>query len=597
MKKNNNYSAKLSTVFLLSITVIIIFSFLLQTSCKKNDQENDNPPGLVHGLFMNSSFRATHNSYSGNKYDGDRGSIIQQLDLGLCYLEIDILCKLMGQNDFIVGHSFDEHKIDHSHGNPSSDLLSVWLTVIKNWSNQNPSHAPIVIAIETKNEIQDHEWDIMNTLVYVIFFGKIIKKSDFNHAKTTYESVKGKIFIVSIPKNDNLPEDEQYIFKAKGYTADPFNDTHVFYTIHAEEFLTPVFVTNARLAKKSIRLAFFKSEYTWLIPNYPSYDNPYYGWYATYCEDHNFVPDFNFDSVTWGGETTFDTGDDVDVAVNASGKLVEVHNLPQLNILVYSTGYLSGQSVTWFPETKPPILLDVGKQPSVAINDNNVVVEVHEATGDNNELHCRVGKLDEASGIISWGPPSNYDDGERPSVAINNENMVIEVHKSENHNELWYNVGKVNHNLTITWGEHHGYRNYTSGKSPSVAIHGNQILEAHNSSDDHMWCIIGLLNVTDKKIDWKDTRGHSTYCYPFEGEGNLYPDVAFNGSCAIEVQQICGTIRSRPGKLSNTVMAWGGARFNAFASEPSVAMNNNNVLLFYKDAWNNLTYRLGTLSD
>ncbi|MFH1160420.1 MAG: phosphatidylinositol-specific phospholipase C domain-containing protein [bacterium] len=554
----------------------------------------------MQGLFMDANFRGTHNSYSGNTNDGHRGSIIQQLDLGLRYIELDIIYSIFMGYDFHVGHSADEDRIDHSHGNPSSHLLSDWLTVIKNWSDQNPSHAPVVIAIETKNELADYEWDGMNKLISEIFGGKVIDKSKFNHATATYASVKGKIFIVSIPENSSLPGDESYIFKAKGYTADPAKDSHVFYTIHADKAQTPAFVQNVRNAKKSIRLAFFTSGYTSLpIPNYPSCDEPYFGWYASYCEDNHVVPDFNFDSVSWLAEQSHDTGIYVDCAVNSSGYVVEVHH-PQNNNteLWYNTGKIApdGQTIQWFSVPDSSRNYDTGRHPSVAINDAGMVVEVH-GSENNIDLFYRTGTLDINTGVINWLQQKKHDEGHYPSVAINNENMVVEVHQSENHTELWYNVGKVNQDGTIKWGDNAGYRNYTSGKNASVALHGDQILEVHNSAADYMWCLIGLLNVAEKKIDWKDTRGHSTHCYPFEGEGNLYPDVAFNGSSAVEVQQYSGNIRLRPGKLSNTVMAWGARKHPASSSsEPSVAMNNNNVLLFYNDASKNLKYQLGTLS-
>ena len=129
---------------------------------------------------------------------------------------------------------------------------------------------------------------------------------------------------------------------------------------------------------------------------------------------------------------------------------------------------------------------------------------------------------------------------------------------------------------------------------------GLTIVEVHNSGTDYLWGRIGTLDASNKKILWQDSRGeeHKTYPYCFEGEGNVYPDVAFNGSSAVEVQRYSGEIRFRPDKPNNTVMAWGAREQVASSnSEPSIAMNKNHVLLFYSDGAGNLKYRLGTLSQ
>jgi len=55
---------------------------------------------------------------------------------------------------------------------------------------------------------------------------------------------------------------------------------------------------------------------------------------------------------------------------------------------------------------------------------------------------------------------------------MNDENVVLEVHKSQNNDYLWFNVGKIQENLDIEWGEAKRLPNDPQGFSPSVCFHG-----------------------------------------------------------------------------------------------------------------------------
>lgn len=171
MKKNGLFKVILSNVVFKGIISISVFLFLIFSSCEKktaDPEDHDTIPLPVTGLFTDANFRVTHNSYSGNLYliydNGHRGSIEQQLDLGVRYLELDLLGK-SGNDDFEIGHFELLTAIDHSHGNPSSNKLSDWLKVITDWSGENPGHDPILVAIETKNQFTADEWGLMSDFV------------------------------------------------------------------------------------------------------------------------------------------------------------------------------------------------------------------------------------------------------------------------------------------------------------------------------------------------------------------------------------------------------------------------------------------------
>ena len=95
-------------------------------------------------------FKTSHNSFN--------ISIRKQLNHGVRGLEYDIHDnKIQELEDFEVYH-LPKHvgtaiNVD---GNPGDLLLSSWLTLLKDWSDeQNNEHAPITLFIELKDCIVD----------------------------------------------------------------------------------------------------------------------------------------------------------------------------------------------------------------------------------------------------------------------------------------------------------------------------------------------------------------------------------------------------------------------------------------------------------
>ncbi|KKN39893.1 hypothetical protein LCGC14_0738980 [marine sediment metagenome] len=95
-------------------------------------------------------FKTSHNSYG--------MSIRQQLNFGLRGLEYDIHDdKIQEIGDFEVYHLKKSYDVAfNGNGNPNDLMLSNWLKVIENWSNdQNNNHAPITLFIELKESLVD----------------------------------------------------------------------------------------------------------------------------------------------------------------------------------------------------------------------------------------------------------------------------------------------------------------------------------------------------------------------------------------------------------------------------------------------------------
>jgi hypothetical protein len=103
--------------------------------------------------FPQGIFRATHNSYSGS-VDGMKGPIEMQLDRGVRFIELDIHdTSYATVHDYEIGHDTAGMLVDHSGTNPSTNALHDWLALIAAWSLGHPSHAPITVMFDIKDDL------------------------------------------------------------------------------------------------------------------------------------------------------------------------------------------------------------------------------------------------------------------------------------------------------------------------------------------------------------------------------------------------------------------------------------------------------------
>jgi GH18 family chitinase len=158
---------------------------------------------------------------------------------------------------------------------------------------------------------------------------------------------------------------------------------------------------------------------------------------------------------------------------------------------------------------------ETGKYPSVAINDLDMVVEVHEGA-DNDDLCYRVGEVDKETNRVDWKStqPDRYTTGHKPSVAINNSKLVVAAHQGMHGQDLAFRIGaivtKPDKTLDIVWKKEdsHG-NNYERGSRPSVAINNNGlVVEVHAGLDkDQLCCIIGKVSKDKAIIEWEEREG------------------------------------------------------------------------------------------
>ncbi len=233
--------------------------------------------------------------------------------------------------------------------------------------------------------------------------------------------------------------------------------------------------------------------------------------------------------LAWSESHSYDKGVDPSVAITDTGIVVEVHKSQEHDDLYYHIGRVNGEKIDWQDSHK----YDKGITPSVAVNNGGVVVEVHEtentAAEQKDRLFYRIGKL--SGNKIDWQDSHSYDDGERPSVAITDDDVIVEAHKSENYDKLYYRIGKVN-GSKIEWGKHEGREShdYDNGEYPSVAMtESGLVIEVHKSqAHDTLWTQTGQVNGQSITNLDKNVKAARKY-----GNG-MRPRVACNSSIAVE---------------------------------------------------------------
>jgi hypothetical protein len=248
-------------------------------------------------------------------------------------------------------------------------------------------------------------------------------------------------------------------------------------------------------------------------------------------------------SVTWGrSQHAGADGYWPAVAISKEGYVIAVHSNKRQKSgadLYYQVGKIDpngdqNQSITWLTGF---IHWDRGFHASIAMNDNGVIVGVHETHGSSDSVYYRVGHLRNPAGgdyTVDWDSGSwgmEYESGWNPRIAINNHNQIVEVHRVPGETLLHYRRGTVSGGI-ITFGDSRRYENYAT--DPSVALlDSGLVLEVHNDYSTGLVSKTGSLSLSNgHDIEWPASKlidGH-TFIYS--------PAVATNGVYAIETHGV-----------------------------------------------------------
>ncbi|MEQ4720546.1 hypothetical protein [Nonomuraea sp. B19D2] len=310
-------------------------------------------------------FRATHNSYSGN-VDGARSSIAYQLDHGIRVIELDIHDNdYAAARDYSIGHDSPGNLVDHT-GNPASNLLRDWLNVINTWSTQHPTAAPIVVALDIKDDLTDNasyaagNLAALNQELASVFGTRLFRAEDYPASPPTVDALRGRV----------LP-----VISGDGKTR----------TLYKRDIgYHPAVAINGRGQ---------------VVEVHDSGAGALWYWTGTYGADGR---------VNWLRHGKYDNGVTPAVALNDNGDLIEVHQSENATTLWYRVGHLGADGeITWSSSRR----YDDGVLPTVRFTDaaGTQVREIHRSQSSSQNWNWH-GVLNAGAMTVSWSGNAKTSD-------------------------------------------------------------------------------------------------------------------------------------------------------------------------------------------
>lgn len=232
------------------------------------------------------------------------------------------------------------------------------------------------------------------------------------------------------------------------------------------------------------------------------------------------------------------------------------------------------------PEDQPPpgsgffsnsIQFDAGDDPTVAGNNQiNAIVEMHVSTY--RHVWYSVGTLDEDNKKINWGPGHQFTNGLYPSVALASNGVVVEVHEDEmEQGNLYYTVGMVSSGDTeVSWSSP---AFYDTGAKPGIAImpNGGAVVEVHNDEGETaLYSHVGTVDAANKTINWGASVRY---------DNGKEPSVAVNNIgelVEVHMSQNSNTLYYHVGSLdlNSKTIAWESSQYYDTGECSSVALSN-----------------------
>jgi hypothetical protein len=319
--------------------------------------------------FASAVFPATHNSYSGD-LSGTRGSITEQLDSGVRFVEFDVWSGSYATNgDYSIGHSSAGDLVDHTGGNPAGNLLRPWLALVNTWSAAHPAAAPITVMLDLKDDpttrtsYAQGNLGALNQEIGDVFGTRLVRSLDTAGALPSIGSLRGRV--VTLLSGSATAR--------TGYKKDTGSNPAI--AVNANGQVVEVHDNGSGVL-----------------------------WYWTGVYGTN-------GQVTWLRHGKYDTGAKPAVALAANGTLVEVHQAPSGSNLWSRAGHLDATGeITWGPSAK----YDTGALPTVAFTDatGTAFREIHQSQGSTRNWDW---KATVTGSTIAWGAHATTPDARFPT--------------------------------------------------------------------------------------------------------------------------------------------------------------------------------------
>jgi len=190
-----------------------------------------------------------------------------------------------------------------------------------------------------------------------------------------------------------------------------------------------------------------------------------------------FYP-YNGDTATIGSTGTHDADwEHITVRLDSSGRNIKA---------VCYAGYGENEwcendecqgYIVWHPANK----FDTGDNPSIAVTPSGRIIEVHNGSGDNNNLYYRTGAINGDTIVWEKVKGTKYDSGNRPSLTLTSEGTIIEVHNG-------------------------------GDEKTSIELTGDaRIVDVDSSGNNNLYSNLGLLRNTAFPVVYSAKHSHASY--------------------------------------------------------------------------------------
>jgi hypothetical protein len=163
-----------------------------------------------------------------------------------------------------------------------------------------------------------------------------------------------------------------------------------------------------------------------------------------------------------------------------------------------------------------------GSHPTLSMNGNLTIIAGWASTAST-KLYCKIGVYSVDGNNWIWGDESHYDDGDSAALAINNQKVVVDVHRSSTgSNNLFCRVGNVNtESLDVNWGPS---VQFNAGGTPIITLNDNNTVIAvwSSTTDSHnLFYCIGMVDPDSLSINWYETTKYDGGSHPTVDMNNL----------------------------------------------------------------------------
>lgn len=234
-----------------------------------------------------------------------------------------------------------------------------------------------------------------------------------------------------------------------------------------------------------------------------------------------------------------------------------------------------------------------GNTPTVGINDQGVVVEVREASG---ELWAHVGGINTPNKTVDWGGAlDTHYTGYTPAASvayINSQHIVVVAYVASSYsNIIHFLIGKVNYGFKSSTVEWTLLTDTLEGYNPKIAINNNKNLVLLTNDDQGtIKARVGQLNSSLNGIGWEPIStdiAHNTTGY---GAVSMSPDgflaFAYQGQSITNVTSWGRNSMSYPsitrsGTLNadKTITTWPDLYGPGLGKKPAIATNGTQVVM------------------